>query len=97
MLDEHCHGRKTIFVYFAAKRAEYRSVNRPDRRHRQTVALMRKVLEYQNLAKSWRRRAADASKDTDKDALLRLAATWDMLAAMRQTQIEKGLIEPIRR
>ena len=52
---------------------------------------MRKVLKYQKLAKDFRKRAADASTEKDKEALLRLAASWDMLATTRQMQIEKGL------
>jgi hypothetical protein len=55
---------------------------------------MRKVLEYQNRAKDFRKRAEDAANNSAKEALQRLAATWDTLATMRQTQIEKGLIQP---
>jgi hypothetical protein len=56
---------------------------------------MRKVLEYQKLAEDTRKRAAHAAHQSAKDALQRLAATWDLLATTRQTQIEKGLIDPI--
>jgi hypothetical protein len=55
---------------------------------------MRKVLEYQNSARDCRKRAAEAANNSEREALQRLAATWDMLATTRQTQIEKGLIHP---
>jgi hypothetical protein len=56
---------------------------------------MRKVLEYQKLAEDCRKRAAQAANQSAKEALQRLAATWDQLAATRHNQIEKGLVEPI--
>lgn len=56
---------------------------------------MRKVLEYQKLAEDCRKRADQAANQSAKEALQRLAATWDQLAATRHKQIEKGLVEPI--
>jgi len=40
---------------------------------------MRKVLEYQKLADDCRKRAAHAANQSAKEALQRLAATWDQL------------------
>jgi len=56
---------------------------------------MRKVLEYQKLADDCRKRAAHAANQSAKEALQRLAATWDQLATTRHKQIEKGLVDPI--
>jgi hypothetical protein len=56
---------------------------------------MRKVLEYQKLADDCRKRAAHAANQSTKEALQRLAATWDLLATTRHKQIEKGLVEPV--
>ena len=57
---------------------------------------MRKVAEYRKAAADCRKRAATAQDENEKKALEHLAATWDSLAETRQTQIEKGLIEPLK-
>ena len=56
---------------------------------------MRKVSEYQKAAEDCRKRAAIAPDGASKKALEHLAATWEMLAKTRLTQIEKGLTQPI--